>query len=124
MIRTGIDMVSISRIARLTSRHGDSFAMLTFSKREWAQYAKRPAQIAMCFAAKEAVSKALGVGLSHMTEEGIPPTEIETLSLDGKKPEVVLTGRAEALASALHLSQFELSTSYTSDLAIAVAILC
>jgi holo-[acyl-carrier protein] synthase len=123
MIRAGIDIVSISRIARLTSKYGDSFGKLAFSKREWAQYAGSPPQVAMGFAAKEAVSKAIGVGLSHMTSNGIPPVEIEILFLPGQQPEIVLTGRAEELASAMYLSHLQLSTSHMSDLAIAVAIL-
>ena len=58
----GIDIVSIGRISRLKERHGELFLRRFLSEDELA-LAKSDASIAGLWAAKEAASKALGVGI-------------------------------------------------------------
>ena len=59
----GIDIVKIDRISRLKARHGELFLKRFLSNSEIA-LAKNDATLAGFWAAKEAASKALGVGIS------------------------------------------------------------
>lgn len=59
----GIDIVKIDRISRLKARHGELFLKRFLSDSEIA-LAKNDATLAGFWAAKEAASKALGVGIS------------------------------------------------------------
>ena len=59
----GIDIVKIDRISRLKARHGKLFLKRFLSDSEIA-LAKNDATLAGFWAAKEAASKALGVGIS------------------------------------------------------------
>ena len=58
----GIDIVSIDRIAAAKSRHGDLF-LRRFLNNSEIELAKNSATIAGFWAAKEAISKALGCGI-------------------------------------------------------------
>lgn len=75
----GIDIVKIDRISRLKARHGELFLKRFLSDSEIA-LAKNDATLAGFWAAKEAASKALGVGISK--ECGFLDIE---LSKDAKK---------------------------------------
>lgn len=59
----GIDIVSIERIAKFIERFGDK-ALTKFLNSDEIQLAKSAETIAGLFAAKEAISKALGLGIS------------------------------------------------------------
>ena len=58
----GIDIVSIDRIAAAKSKHGDLF-LRRFLNNSEIELAKNSATIAGFWAAKEAISKALGCGI-------------------------------------------------------------
>ncbi|MFQ5792867.1 MAG: holo-ACP synthase, partial [Acidobacteriota bacterium] len=73
----------------------------------------RVAELAARFAAKEAVSKALGTGL-----RGIDWREMEILPDRRGKPLVTLHGRAGQRAAALGLTHFALSLSHSREYAI------
>lgn len=60
----GIDIVSIERITKLKERFGDK-AFAKFLTPEEITLAKSDATVAGFYAAKEAVSKALGIGISE-----------------------------------------------------------
>ncbi|WP_263832575.1 holo-ACP synthase [Sulfurospirillum oryzae] len=60
----GIDLVSIERITKLKERFGDK-ALAKFLTPEEILLAKNDATTAGFYAAKEAVSKALGIGISE-----------------------------------------------------------
>lgn len=59
----GIDIVSIERIRKLQERFGDK-ALLKFLTPEERSFVKNDATAAGFYAAKEAISKALGTGIS------------------------------------------------------------
>ena len=69
------------------------------------------------FAAKEAVSKALGTGM-----RGVLWREIEVLNDRRGKPFVRLHGAAAARAVELGLREFAISLTHTRDLAIAFVV--
>lgn len=64
----GSDIVSVRRIADAIGRHGERFAERILSEAEWSEWQGRAcdaAFLAKRFAAKEAFSKATGMGLRH-----------------------------------------------------------
>ena len=73
--------------------------------------------LAARFAAKEAVMKALGVGIG-----AVALREVEVRRDVAGAPEVVLHGRAAALAAARGVTGWRLSLSHTAGSAMAVAL--
>ncbi len=68
IIGTGVDIVSIKRIAKVHTRHPETFNKRILSepeRREFASKRDKAAFLAKRFAAKEAVAKALGTGMGH-----------------------------------------------------------
>lgn len=112
----GIDVIEAARIRRLLERLPRAYERL-FSAQEraycdrfsdpWPHYAAR-------FAAKEAVGKALGIGII-----GFVWRDVEVLS--GGKPVVALHGGVAAIAGRLGVTRIELSLSHTGGMAYAVA---
>jgi holo-[acyl-carrier-protein] synthase len=72
------------------------------------------------FAAKEAVSKALGVGI--WWRGGIAWTDAEVRSNRLGKPEIILYGRAAEYARQQGLGQWAVSLSHTNEHAIAMVV--
>ena len=63
MIVCGVDVVEVSRIERALARRGERFLARIYTPLEVAVSRGRAGELAARFAAKEAVSKALGVGI-------------------------------------------------------------
>lgn len=64
----GTDIVSVTRIAEASARHGSAFAQRLLTVNEQAECAVQPhpaRYLAKRFAAKEALAKATGLGLRH-----------------------------------------------------------
>ena len=116
----GVDIVEISRISRAIARWGDRFLQRVYTANEIARCWGRVPELAARFAAKEAVSKALGVGI--WWRGGIAWTEAEVRSNRLGKPEVVLYGRAAAYAREQGLDQWAISLSHTHEYAIATVV--
>jgi holo-[acyl-carrier protein] synthase len=116
-MRLGLDLIEIARVRRALERHGDGFRDRCFTRAEQAYCDGRanPAQhYAGRFAAKEAVGKALGIGV-HFTWK-----EIE---IRGRpKPGVYLSGRTAAVAERLGAAQIDVSMTHSRELAAAVAV--
>jgi holo-[acyl-carrier-protein] synthase len=93
--------------------HGRVFTDIEMDAAEGGHYEK----LAGRFAAKEAVSKALGQGIS-----GIGWNEIEIANEPSGKPYVRLLGRAEELAKERGAKAVFISMSHTDTLAIAFAV--
>lgn len=62
-VSVGVDIVEIERIARTLARFGERFLRRVYTEAEIAYCRGRPSRLAARFAAKEAVAKALGVGV-------------------------------------------------------------
>jgi holo-[acyl-carrier protein] synthase len=82
----------------------------------------RVPELAARFAAKEAVSKALGVGLHIMARDGIDWHDVETLPDGNGKPNVYLRGRAATRAAELGLANWSISLSHGRDVAVAFVV--
>ncbi|RLC69711.1 MAG: holo-[acyl-carrier-protein] synthase [Chloroflexi bacterium] len=119
MLTTGVDLIEIARVERILTRYGDRFLERVFTPAEIAYCRARPAELAARFAAKEAVSKALGVGVRMMARDGIKWREAEIVGDARGKPLVRLHGRAAERAAELGLSEWAVSLSHTREHAIA-----
>jgi holo-[acyl-carrier protein] synthase len=121
-LSTGVDLVELDRIRRVVERYGERFLGRIYTPAELARYSHRLPELAARFAAKEAVSKALGVGLHHISAEGIGWQEVEVLPDPRGKPVVYLSGRARALAEEQGLRQWAISLSHGRDYAVAFVV--
>ena len=119
-LAVGVDLVEISRIARAIERWGDRFLERVYTPAEIARCRGRVPELAVRFAAKEAVSKALGVGI--WWRGGIGWQDAETLSDPLGKPEVILHGHAIERARLLGLNQWAISLSHSDETAIAMVV--
>ncbi len=120
MLAAGVDLVEVKRIEESVARYGERFLTRIFTEGELAYCRGRSQELAARFAAKEAVSKTLGVGIQH--REGIAWREIEVVSDANGKPSVSLSGRAARRAGELGLTTFALSLSHTREYAIAMVV--
>lgn len=117
----GVDIVKIARIEREVNAIAKQWTQFVFTNREReiaTGYIDPIRYFAGGFAAKEAVSKALGTGF----RESITWQFIEILRMPSGKPTVVLTGDALQLAQSEQITDILISLSYTEELAIASAI--
>jgi holo-[acyl-carrier protein] synthase len=112
----GIDALEVARMRRLLERLPAARARLfTAQERDYCGRFSDPyPRFAARFAAKEAVGKALGIGII-----GFGWREIEVLS--GGKPRVALHGGVARIAGELGVTRVELSLSHTDEQAYAVA---
>jgi len=122
MIAAGVDIIHIPRIAAAIERHGERFLRRVFTPQELAYCAGRTPELAARFAAKEAASKALGVGVRTLSRHGIGWHEAEVVSDPYGKPNLRLYGRAAQLAEALRLGQWALSLAHEREFAIAFVV--
>jgi len=117
LFSVGVDVIEIERIEVVLRRHGQRFLQRVYTSREQAYCRGRVPELAVRFAAKEAISKALGTGM-----RGIAWREMEILCDERGKPLVRLHGRARARAKELGLSQFAISLSHSRDYALAFVL--
>jgi len=118
----GIDIIDVPRIKAMLEKHGDHFIDRCFTETEQAAAAvssehTRAERFAARYAAKEAVLKALGTGLSG----GIEWVEIGVVRDEGS-PRIELTGKAAEVAKNAGIGDWRLSLSHTSSIAIASVI--
>ncbi|MBI4216392.1 MAG: holo-ACP synthase [Chloroflexi bacterium] len=113
----GIDIIEIERIREALARWGDRFLRRIYTPQELKHCRGKVEELAVRFAAKEAVMKALGTGI-----RGVGWREIEILSNRRGAPQVVLHRRAQARAQALELEGLAVSLSHSRDFAIASVI--
>ena len=118
----GIDLIEIERIAAAVDRFGERFVQRILGPQEQLRHEARRARsarrglayLATRFAAKEAVSKAIGLGLrSPMSWRAV-----EILNAPSGKPEAVAHG---ALAEFLRARRLRLSVSVTDEQTMAMA---
>jgi holo-[acyl-carrier protein] synthase len=112
----GIDIVKVDRIRRTLERYGGRFSARVLTPDERRYVRDRPATFAGRWAAKEAVSKVLGLGV-----HGIGWRDIEIERLPTGQPAVRLHGRAAVRAEQLGMGRVAVSISHESDYAVAIA---
>ena len=112
----GIDIIKVERIAAALRRFGDRFPRRVLTEAEQRYVRNRPANFAGRWAAKEAVSKVLGLGV-----RGVGWRDIEIARLPTGQPAVRLHGRAEARAGQLGMGRIAVSISHEGEYAVAIA---
>ncbi len=112
----GIDIIKVARIAETLARFGARFSRRVLTPAEQRYVRDRPETLAGRWAAKEAVSKVLGLGV-----RGIGWRDIEIERLPTGQPAVRLHGRAAARAEQLGMGRVAVSISHESDYAVAIA---
>ena len=122
MLTVGVDLVKIIRFERVLQRYGDRFLERVFTPAEILYCRGRTAELAARFAAKEAVSKALGVGMRMIARDGISWRDVEVIGDPRGKPLVRLCGRAAERARELDLAEWAISLSHTREHAIAFVV--
>ena len=119
MIGIGTDLVELDRF-RLALERTPRIVDRLFSPDEQA-YARRRTdpteRFAVRFAAKEAVMKALGVGLWRF-----PLRDVEVVRASSGQPSVVLHGKAAAVAAERGVTEWRLTMTHTERVAQAVAV--
>ena len=117
----GVDLIEISRIEKALQRSGERFRQRIFTPLERAYCegkAQPQASYAARFAAKEAVLKALGTGVSA----GVSFTDVEVYQKQGGAPGVRLFHHAATTAQEKGITAVKLSLAHDRGRAIAFAI--
>jgi holo-[acyl-carrier protein] synthase len=116
-VRLGVDLIEIERVRRALERHpGFRERCFTDAERAYCDSRPNPPQhYAARFAGKEAVGKALGVGV-HFTWR-----EIEIAGRP--KPGVTLSGWTASVAERIGAGRIELSMTHSRELAAAIAVI-
>lgn len=122
IVGIGVDAIEIERVRAALDRTPRLLIRL-FTERERAACTTgdgslRVPGLAVRFAAKEAVAKALGTGV-----RGFAFRDIEVRNDPLGRPEVALHGAAAALASRLDVHRIHVSLSTSGTLAVATAVL-
>ena len=112
----GIDIVKVERIRAALDRFGDRFSTRVLTPAERRYVRGRPETFAGRWAAKEAVSKVLGLGV-----RGIGWKDIEVERMPTGQPAIRLHGRAAQRADQLGMGRIALSITHESDYAVAIA---
>ena len=113
----GVDLVDIDRIVAVLERFPDRFRTRVLTESEQRYCGRRVERIAGRWAAKEAISKVLGLGV-----RGVGWREIEILPNRAGAPQVTLHARAARRAAYLDLEDVTVSISHERRMAVAVAV--
>lgn len=122
IIGIGTDIIRVERIAHLLEKYGARFLdkVFTPAEQKWCQEHDRPAErLAVRFAAKEAMMKALGTGWSR----GILFQDIEVEADNRSRPRIRLHGYAAEFAQRHSVSAIHLSLSHEEEYAVAFVVL-
>jgi holo-[acyl-carrier protein] synthase len=119
VIGIGLDLVDLERFRRVLDRTPSIVDRLfTDDERAYALAKRDPTErFAGRFAAKEAVMKAMGVGIGEVRFR-----EIEVVRADSGAPSVALHGDAAARATGLGIAEWRLTLSHTHRVAEAIAV--
>ena len=113
----GIDLIDVDRIHAVLARFPDRFRLRVLTESEQRYCGRKVERIAGRWAAKEAISKVLGLGV-----RGVGWREIEILPNRAGAPQVHLHARAARRAAAMSLDDVSVSISHERHMAVAVAV--
>ena len=116
-LAAGIDAIELVRVEKTLKRHPERFLSRVFTDLEVAFCRGRVRELAVRFAGKEAMMKALGTGV-----RGVGWREIEILPNRRGKPLVYLHGRAKKRAELLGMGQPEVSLTHSDTIAFAFVV--
>jgi holo-[acyl-carrier protein] synthase len=114
----GVDAVEVDRMRQILQRTPTFRQRFTDAEQGDAEQQNDPSErYAARFAAKEAVMKALGVGLGAFGFH-----DVETVRVESGAPSLVLRGEAQVLAEAAGVTTWHISLTHTATTAIAMVI--
>lgn len=122
IIAVGIDIIEIERIDDSIKRFDKNFLDRIYTPAEQAEYASRRESrsfYAGRWAAKEAISKALGCGIG----KDCSWLDIEITNNSGGAPQAVLSGAAARKLASLNAVNLHISISHERTNAIAMAVI-
>lgn len=117
----GIDVVEVERVGASLSEFGEKFESRIFTEAEknYCHSMKRPViHFAARFAAKEAVSKALGTGIG----KDVSWLDIEVVRAENGEPSIRLTGAAKRFAEKHQINTIKISLTHAEHYAAANAV--
>lgn len=118
----GTDLVKLERMEKVYERHGERLVHHLLLPQELVLFRdnKRPVRfLAMRFAAKEAIVKALGTGFSHgmwVKDCGFVPNQ-------WGKPDIIWSDRGRAIADQFGVGEGHLTLTDEEGLIVAMAVL-
>lgn len=119
----GVDIIEIDRIKKSLETTGEAFISRVFTNNEINYCEQKKAvkyqSYAARFAAKEAISKALGTGIAS----GVQWVDMEILNDGNGKPFVRLSGETREIFDRLNATDISVSLSHCGDYAVAYAVI-
>jgi len=119
VIGIGVDLCEVPRMRTTLARTpGVAVRVFTEAERAYCERRKDPTErYAARFAAKEAVMKAMGVGLGAFGFH-----DVEVVKARSGAPSIRLSGKAAVLADSLGITEWRLTMTHTASLAEAIAV--
>lgn len=126
-IYLGTDILEISRIKDAVDKYGNKFLEKIFTAKEiefcCSNIYKQAERLAVRFAIKEAVSKALKVGINKLGwDRGINWKDVEVIKASSGEINILLFGKALEISNGFGIISWEVSASHSKDHATATII--
>ncbi|MBT8144706.1 MAG: holo-ACP synthase [Gammaproteobacteria bacterium] len=118
----GTDILRVDRVEQAYERFGDRFARRILMPQEYEDYSsyKRPVRfLAMRFAAKEALVKAMGTGFRH----GMWVRDVGVRHDHRGKPEPIFSARGQARCHELGIGRSYVSLTDEGGMVVAFAVM-
>jgi holo-[acyl-carrier protein] synthase len=118
----GIDVLKAERVQRVLEKYGERFVghLLLPEERAQLERTARPGRfLAMHFAAKEAIVKAMGTGFAH----GVWIRDVGLVQNEWGRPEVVYSARGAKVRDGLGIGEGHVTLTDEAGLVVAVAVL-
>jgi holo-[acyl-carrier protein] synthase len=117
ILKTGVDIIEISRLEQVNPAIRVRFLQRVYTPMELEQVGNSYASLTGRFAAKEAVSKALGTGIGWVRWQ-----DIEIQRGQYGQPELHLYGNAQKSAEQQGLTTWSVSITHDRDKAVAFVV--
>lgn len=118
----GTDILQIERIQKIFERHGERFVSHLLMPEEETLFRTKSREVrflAMRFAAKEAIVKAMGTGFAH----GMWLRDTGVVQNAWGRPEVIWSERGRAMCDKLGIGECHITLTDEAGLVVAVAVL-